>query len=83
MIVSPTESIDKPKEITASTSKKRKIARITPATVSVPDMDAKSTLVEMAQQEDTLPTQEDGPEPKLQNEDDSLHTLSGQIILEA
>jgi len=46
-------------------------------------MDAKSTLVEMAQQEDTLPTQQDRPEPKLQNEDDSLHTLSGQIILEA
>jgi hypothetical protein len=40
-------------------------------------MDAISTLVEMAQQEDTLPTQQDGPEPKLQNEDDSLHTLSG------
>jgi len=46
-------------------------------------MDAKSTLVEMAQQEDTLPTQQDRLEPKLQNEDDSLHTLSGQIILEA
>jgi hypothetical protein len=46
-------------------------------------MDAKSTLVEMAQQEDTLPTQQDRPEPKLQNEDDSLHILSGQIILEA
>ena len=45
-------------------------------------MDAKSILVEMAQQEDTLLTQQEIPEPKLQNEDDSLHILSGQIILE-